>query len=312
MNRAVDAWERFWFGPTPTSTLAMLRIGFGVVMVSWTVALTPDLFAFFSRSGLLPEQPVNAGWGLLDVFPGDAAMLAVWAALLVSSICVLVGFLTRLSAAILFIALLSITRRDVLVFNSGDAVLRNLSFFLVFAPAGASLSVDRWLRARDRFWEFPARAPWALRLAQIQLTVIYLASVWAKVRGTTWNDGTAVSYALRLEQLARFPLPGFMSSNVLLVNLLTYGTLAVELGVAILVWNRTLRPWVLAAGACLHLLIHYSIEVGFFTFAMLLLYLAFVPAERSAALLLWSRARMARSRVGPLRRLAAPHPGSSA
>lgn len=74
-----------------------------------------------------------------------------------------------------------------------------IAFYLVLAPSGAALSVDRWRRAKDRFWEFPQRAPWALRLIQVQISVVYLSTVWSKVQGTTWNDGTAVSYALRMD-----------------------------------------------------------------------------------------------------------------
>ena len=43
-------------------------------------------------------------------------------------------------------------------------------------------------------------------------------------------------------------LAGFVTDTVLIANVLTYGTLAVELALGILVWNRVLRPWVLLLG----------------------------------------------------------------
>ena len=304
MTGVLAAWDRFWFAPAPTSTIGLVRIAFGIVMVGWGLALTPDLLTFFSQDGVVPLQPPYVGWGLLRFFPSDAAVIGVFVAHLVASVCLLLGVVTRLAAAVVFVTLLSLLRRDPFIFNSGDAVLLNISFFLALGPAGESLSIDRLLRARGRFWEFPERAQWPVRLMQVQLSVIYFVSVWAKVRGTTWNDGTAVSYALRLHQLHRFPIPRFLTSEPLIVNLLTYGTLAVELGIAILVWNRRARPWVLAAGAFLHLSIDYSLEVGFFTLAMLTLYLAFLPPETAARLLLALRRWLERSGIRTLQRLA--------
>jgi hypothetical protein len=303
MTSFVRGWERFWFEPVATSTLALVRIAFGLVMIGWTLALLPDLFSLFSQEGISPIQPRQLGWGLLLTFPSDDAVLGVWAALLLSSILLLVGLGTRLAAAVLFVCLLSFTRRNILVLNSGDFVLQHVALFLALSPAGASVSVDRWLQERRRFWEFPVRAPWALRLLQVQLSVIYFASVWAKVRGETWNDGTAVSYALRLDDLARFPVPDFLTTTPIFANLLTYGTLAVELGVAILIWVPSVRLYAAAAGILLHLSIDYALSVGFFSMAMMILYLAFLPPETASRFLLWLRGQLARSRVGPLRRI---------
>jgi hypothetical protein len=156
-------------------------------------------------------------------------------------------------------------------------------------PSGDGLSVDRWLRARDRFWEFGTRAVWPLRLVQIQVSVLYLAAVWAKVRGTTWNDGTALTYAFRMADLERFPVPGFITDSVLIVNVLTYGTLALELSIGILVWNRILRPWVLLLGVSLHLGIDYAVRVGFFSWAVLVAYVAFVPPDSARSFILSMR-----------------------
>ena len=300
MTRFTEAWERFFFKAQPTSTLALVRIAVGLLSLGWGLSLMPDLFEFYSSDGILPAQEANQGsgiWGLLGIFPSDAALVAVYAALLISSVALTLGLFTRVAALIVFLALLSFARRNVLVLNSGDGLVRNLALLMVFAPAGASLSLDRLRRCRDRFWEFPERAPWALRLIQIQVSVLYLSTVWQKARGLNWNDGTAVSYANRIEDLARFPLPGLLKDDILVSNLLTFGTLAVELSLGILIWNRVLRPYVLGAGVMLHLGIEYSIRVGFFSFAVFSAYLAFVSPEaaRRAILAVRDRVQAARS-----------------
>jgi hypothetical protein len=305
-------WERFWFKPESTASLGVLRIVFGLLVFFWTLSLAPDLDAFFGRAGLLSGQPGGAGvWGALGIFRSDFAVQALFVVLLIASMGLTAGYQTRLAALLVFVAVMSFERRDPYVFNTGDGLIRVIAFYLMLAPAGAALSLDRLLTARARFWESPLRAPWALRLMQIQLSVLYLAGLWIKVQGTTWNDGTAVSYSMRISDLSRFPLPSFVTHSLLMANLLTYGTLAVEAGVGILVWNRRLRPWALLVGACLHLGIEWSIRVGFFSLAMLTLYLSFLDPPWTQAQLLGLRRRLAeraraRGLAGPRAQAAVP------
>ena len=68
----------------------------------------------------------------------------------------------------------------------------------------------------------------------------------------------------------------------MLSELLTFGTLALEASLGILVWNRVARPWVLALGVSMHLGIDFFVLVGFFSFAMIVAYIAFVPAETAS------------------------------
>jgi len=290
MRRLADAWQQFWFEPEQTSTLALVRIAFGIVVLGWTLTLTHDAYGFFSGSGILPSPDYDGkgggSWGLLDLVEGRVAVAVLLSVLALACLCLVVGQFTRLAAVIVFVGLVSLERRNPFVFNSGDGLLRVIAFYLMLAPSGTSLSLDRWRRARKAFWEFPRRAPWALRLMQLQLSILYLAGLWAKLAGPTWNDGTAVSYAVRLEDLARFDLPQALATSELAVNLLTYGTLAVEAALGILVWNRRLRPWVLGLGIALHLGIDLTVRVGFFSYAVFVLYLAFLPPDVVSARLL--------------------------
>jgi hypothetical protein len=96
-------------------------------------------------------------------------------------------------------------------------------------------------------------------------------------------------------------VPSFVTDSLLLANVLTYGTLAVELALAILVWNGKLRPWVLLLGIGLHFGIDYAVRVGFFSWAALVAYVAFLPPETVSAWVYRLRDRMAKS---PLARLA--------
>lgn len=299
------AWDRFWFAPQSTSVLALVRISLAVVLLGWAATLGPDLLSFFGTEGILPRQPGAAvsgqrtTWSLLGSAPSNAVLIVAYVVFVVAVVCLLVGFRTRLAAVVVFCGLVSFTRRNPFVFNSGDLLLRVTAFYLMLAPAGAALSVDRWRKAHrgdGHFWEFPARAVWPVRLMQIQLSVVYLSTVWAKAGGVTWQDGSAISYALRIHFLNRLPVPDLLTTSLLVSNVVGYAVLAAELALGILVWNRRLRPWLLLFGVAFHLAIDYAIRVGFFSYGMLVLYVAFVPPETMDAWLLSLRERLRRRR----------------
>jgi hypothetical protein len=303
LTTAVDRWSRFWFKPEPMTTLGLVRMLFGLVMIAWSFALLPNLLAFFGPAGILPSQPASAdAWGPLQIWHSDRAVVAVWVLLLLASVAVTVGWHSRVAAVCVYVCMTSLVNRDTYVFNAGDGLLRIEALLIAVAPSGCALALDR-RRTAGSFWDSQVRAPWVIRLMQVQVSVIYLATVRDKLSGTTWNDGTAVSYALRLADLRNFPVPGWVATNALLMNAATWGTLVVEIAIGVLVWNRRLRPWVLVAGVLLHLSILLTLVVGFFSWTIWILYLAFVPPKVAQR---WVDRFRAGLRRAPTRRAAAP------
>jgi hypothetical protein len=289
---ALQGWRTFWFRPTRAYPLGLVRIAFGAMILTWTATLLPGLHDLFGVDGVAPVPLREAfRWTVFQVWTSDGALLVGWAVLLTAAVAMTVGWHSRLAAVVVFVLVLSFEHRNPSAFNSGDVVLRVESFVLMLAPSGAALSLDQ-RRRTGRFWSTQIRAPWAIRLMQVQLSIIYLSSVRSKLSGHAWSEGTAVSYALRLYDMLLLPVPHAFVADPLFVNLATWGTLALELALGILVWNRRLRPWVLAAGVVMHTAIALTINVGFFTPAMFVLYLAFasptlirdLPAEVSRRL----------------------------
>jgi hypothetical protein len=281
VTSTVSRWNQFWFEPQATSSLALFRIAFGLVTVCWTVSLIPNALTFYGPDGILPSPPTRQPyeWSLLFWFSDPIVVIAVVALTLVAAIAVTIGAFTRTASVVLAIGMMCLEQRNTFTMNAGDSVIRAFAFLLVLTPAGVALSVDRFRKARERFWEFPARAPWGLRLIQIQMSVGYLAAVWQKSGGETWRDESAVSDALRMEDIARLPTPEFITQSATLTGALTLGTLFIEFSLGVLVWNRTLRPWVLIFGVLFHLGINWSIMVGFFSWVMIASYASFVPPE---------------------------------
>ncbi|MFH5207219.1 HTTM domain-containing protein [Antrihabitans sp. NCIMB 15449] len=279
VSAGVEAWRKFWFEPQSAATLGFIRIAYGVLAIAWTVSLLPDLHVLFGESGVQPKAaPGDYQWSVLNIWSGDIAVWAVWGTLMVGSIALTLGWHSRLAALLVFVCMVSFQRRDIYVFNSGDVLVRMEALMLALAPCGAALSLDR-RRTAGSFWSAQLRAPWVIRLMQVQLSLIYLVTVHGKVAGTTWNDGTAVAYALQLRDLQNFAAPEWLWTSPFFMNVATWGTLLVELALGVFVWNKRLRPYVLIAGVVMHLMILTSLAVAFFSFAMFILYLSFVSPE---------------------------------
>ena len=107
MKRVAVAWERFWFAPEPTSSLALFRIAIGVISFAWALSLLPDFHAFFSSDGVEPIPPMHPPtgvWGVLNTFPSYSVAIALLVALLVASLCLTVGYRTRLASVVVFVA----------------------------------------------------------------------------------------------------------------------------------------------------------------------------------------------------------------
>jgi hypothetical protein len=304
------SWQGFWLGPQPMYTLGLVRMAFGALAVLWTLWLLPLLFEMFGTNGVAPHRPSFAyTWGVFDLWSSNPAVLIGWALLLAASISLTVGWHSRLAAILVFVLILSFQRRDPWFFNAGDAVVRIEALFLALSPCGAALSLDQ-RRRTGSFWSAQTLPNWPIRLIQVQMSIIYVASVQTKLAGQTWLDGTAVSYALRLEDMQRMPVPDWLTTNASLMNAATWGTLLVELALGVLVWNKRCRPWVLAAGVLLHLGIDLNIEIGIFSYAMMVMYMAWIApatAQRLPTTIKHATTRLrARLRRGPHPQLAPP------
>jgi hypothetical protein len=251
--------------------MAALRIAVGLLTIGWTLSLLPDANTFLGADGVQRGLPhYDSGGWVVDLGPPYIAL----SVLLVAAVALTVGWRTRAASVVVAVLLLTVQRRDPWVLNSGDLLLRELAFFVMLMPAGATWSLDARRRGGDR-----RRAPWALRLVQLQISALYLFSVWAKVRGVAWNNGTAVGIALQLEDLQRFAMPAALSTSVAVSAVLTYSSLLVEAGLAVCLWLPRLRYPAMVAGIGLHMGIEASLLIGWFSLAVVSSYVAFVPPE---------------------------------
>jgi hypothetical protein len=298
------AVAEYFLKPVSPYPLGLFRIMFGLCVCATLLLLHSDWIAWFGVRGWVSMQTIGkaeSGFrlGLFAIIPHDDRWIALLFWLLVAaSITLTAGLGTRLSSIIVYLGLNSLNQRNPLILHGGDTFLRAAGFFLMFAPAGAALSLDSMLRNRRRHTPYappPQISPWVQRLIQYQLAIIYLAGFWWKAKGVSWWNGTALYYVVHLGEIRRFPIPGSFYAAWLL-HLATWLAMAFELLFPLLVWFKPFRTPMLIAGLLFHLSLEYALNIPMFQWDMLCAYPLFFDAGLSCRLTtnLWNRACLAR------------------
>ena len=271
-------WYRLWFEPQSPAPICMFRILLAAIVFLSSLTWAPDLFTWFGYDGIVSVETMRQyeefnRLSLLDWLPPDNRfVLSLYVLLLLSALSLMVGFKSRLSALILFICLASFHHRNLLIFHSGDTLMRVCLFLLLFGPIDRMYAIDSRGKAQAQ------ASPWVQNLLRFQIAIVYAHSFFSKMEGSTWWDGTAIYYALHMEDFYRFPVP-LLFDNIMTVKLATWSTLVIELALWTLIWIRGLRYYVLAAGVILHLGIDWSMNLPFFEDLMIASYVLFLKPE---------------------------------
>ncbi len=280
-------WDEIFFSPQSPTPIALFRILYGVCAAVTILLLHSDWMEWFgvhSWVSLSTMRTVEPGvrLNLFTLIPQDDRWIAAffWISL-VFAVLLTVGLWTRVSSIAVFLCLASIDQRNLFMNHSGDTFLRVTGFFLMFAPAGAAFSLDRLLRVHKGLDgpEITPVAPWAQRMIQFELMILYLASFWWKMKGANWLNGTALYFVMHLHAVQRFPVPGWFRS-LEFSKFATWFVLALEFCLGTLLWVRRFRYPLLLLGLLFHLSIEYAINTPMFQWDVLAAYVLFVdPAD---------------------------------
>jgi hypothetical protein len=286
----IHVLRRWAFDAIDTAPMSALRVACGLLTLGWALSLIPDAQTFLGNDGLT-SGPVTgtAGWWTLPVGSpyGACALLAV------AAVALTVGWHTRVFSIVVAFLMVDLQRRNVYVLDSGDQLLRDLCIYVALMPAGETWSLDA------RHHEAQPRAPWAMRLLQIQVSVVYLFDVTSKLNGDTWQNGSAVGMLLQLGDLQRLAIPRVVTTSVAFSAILTYGTLVTESFLIVGLWFRKTRWWAIGAGLAMHLAIEATILTGWFSLAIISCYLAFVPGSALRRLMARGQRRIRIGRLWP-------------
>jgi hypothetical protein len=273
--------REFWFGEADIVPVALFRILFGVQLFNWFWQLFPNLTAFFTDEGILPRRAQALADGdrlsLLNL-SGDWWFVAViWLVSCLVALALTLGWHTRAMSLLAFVLVSSFSWRDPLILDGSDLVFRLVPLWLAFTPAGERWSIDG--RARNS----PTQRGWALpiRVLELQIAWIYLATGLEKLGGIDWINGTAAYYALQLEHTFARPWAHAFAVDPILSHLISWYTLAVELSFLPLAMFPSERTRLVAAvgAAAMQLGILFLMNVGNFPLVMLAAGILFVPPD---------------------------------
>jgi hypothetical protein len=133
----------------------------------------------------------------------------------------------------------------------------------------------------------------AVLLIGFQLIVIYVVSALWKIQGSTWLEGHAVYYPLRVEELTLFSeLNEVLWHITPLVVISTWATVYFQLFFPVLLLNRWTRIFAILGITGMHIGIAVLLSLPFFSAVMLLADAVFVRDSTWRWLIDWARARL--------------------
>jgi hypothetical protein len=290
MNWPSSRTLRALFGIDARS-LALFRIGIGVLLLTDLFIRVPDLAAMYTDDGMFPRGLIrhhytgiwhwsfhflSGGWAVQAVLFGMAGMLAL---------ALLAGFKTRWAVIGSWLMLLSVHHRVPPILSGADTLMRMLLFWAMFLPLGRAWSLDRWLAQRrgGRVLQTDQGTAFSISSAAIllQMGLMYLFSAIFKLN-SDWLEGRALAGAFAHDFYAT-PIGASLLAYPRLLTVLTWGALLVEWAGPVLLFfpfqTARLRMVAVVVLAALHIGIGVCLAVGLFPTVALVGLTLFLPAE---------------------------------
>jgi hypothetical protein len=271
-SAAGAAWNRFWFTPSPATTLGALRVATGLLALYAVATYAPDLDRWFASDGMLPMSIIRdlyrpAGQllgqrSLLDYAPDAMLWPAYWIALGVLALYTL-GIGGRVIAVCAAIATISFFARAPMLVGEFEFILVMLLVYLCVGRAGDGYSLAALRRKKQpapttlqpTAYSLQPSSPLntiSLRLIQVHLAIVYMMMGWAQLAApeSAWWSGEGVWLAIARPGMPLADL-GWLIDHPRVVAAWSHAVTLYLLGFPVFVWLRRARPLVLALGAVL-------------------------------------------------------------
>jgi hypothetical protein len=225
MGRFQKLVSIFWLD---MRAIGLFRFFLGSMVVVDLLVRMTALEAHYSDSGLFPrhlyaEGYLNSILKLTYFVTGDSSLIAlVFLVNIFAAIALAIGFHGRVFSLVCFVMLSSLHERAPYILQGGDVLLRVMLLWASFLP------LDRYYALRSvRCEEDKSFADLRAAGLILQFVMMYWFSVFLK-SGEAWiSDGSAVYYALNIDEMAKAPAEWFREKFVL-TQVATYATLIAE------------------------------------------------------------------------------------
>jgi hypothetical protein len=291
----VRAWCRFFFTPADPTPLGLIRIAVGLLLIWNFLTNGMDLWSNLSSDGWVDPEALRVfwrewkngptTWSLWLLVP-DRFLPVAWGLSFLTLILFTLGLWSRATAVLSWVIIVSTVRRvPVIFFGFDQTILTWLMYLAVCGASGQALSVDRLLARRRFAPSAPSVPPPAtvsanlgLRLIQLHLCLIYVASGLAKLQGSSWWNGEALMTVLLFPEYRTGDF-SWVAAYPRLVNFLTHFSVGIEIVYPVLIWVRVLRPLMILGMVLLHFGIDQTLGLTEFSLAMIAGNLSFVSGR---------------------------------
>jgi hypothetical protein len=287
LNRIRARISDFALRPASARPLAVLRIGVAAALIGEAALIAPQMLEYFGPSGiiqspvsdLLARESLPSLGTVVRAFSSSGlsqttAVRVAFGAYVLSLHLLLFGCLTRVAAIAAWLLFLSFKSSGSAAAYGAYEFAHIALFYCAVLPVGEASSVDAMRHPQSA----SAGARLGLRIIQIHLCIVYLASGLEKASGEQWWTGEAIWRALMRPGLARFDF-GWLAFHPVIAMLAGWATLAVELGYAFFVWPKRTRSLWMALVVGLHLGIAVTLGLAFFSAVMITLNIAAFVAD---------------------------------
>ena len=268
-------------------SLAALRITLAAIQLGYLYQRFGELKLFLTDQGVLPATLLRESiygtstlWSLYFMDGSFAWAVVVWSLHVMAAAAMLVGWRTHWAILVCLVAAWSMQVRNPFILTAGDVMLRMALVWLLWLPCHRWLSLDA-RRLGPNQQTATVVVSWGTMGIMTQLACMYFFAGLAKWNEYWWS-GQATEMALQLEihvttwgeRLLDWPTA---------LAWATWGTLAIELAVPLLLWS----PWktglvrLLAAALfiALHLGVWLTFSVGWLSLIAISVWLIFVPGR---------------------------------
>jgi hypothetical protein len=271
MNALWHRFETWLFTETDTRHWAFFRIGAALVTLSLFLTVRPDLLDLYGKYGYiqsdlidtaLPTYQLRLHYLMSWLGIADAQEIVflngVYWTYIGTLICLLLGFLTRLAAAMsLFFQLLFIGSG--IAYNyGGDWFIASSFFYCLLFPVGSRYAVDGFL-----FKNHASNFRLYNLVLQGHLCMVYLFAGFSKSLGTTWWNGEAIWRSVMAIDFRMFDV-SILAHYPMLLTALGVSVLILELGYPLFVSMPKTRRLCLFATVGMHIGIAIFMKLWFF------------------------------------------------
>jgi len=283
--------------------LEITRIGIGGALLIHYSFATAYLFEFWSDAGFMPLSravQLKDPWAqsIFYYLTAPWQLVAFHVVFLFCCAAFMVGWRTSWVKWVLPIGKISYDYRNPVLDYGVDMVLSSLLLILCLAPVGRAMSLDRVrvVRAAKRgnleATPPPYSSPWTgacIRLMQIQMAVIFFYTGVSKIKWEEWRNGDAIWMTLSTSDYYNDVYLYVLAHQYWIGVLATYMTIFIELAYPFLIWQRSSRPYMLAAAVFLHLEFALFLGLIHFSFVMIMGHMSFLRPEWLHRLGAWWR-----------------------